>query len=98
MASGRPIIALLGKESEVARVVGAAECGYVFDQDDKQGIKDIVLRLYHDRQLGEIMGEKARKYFEKHFTKSIIMDEYFTLFEHLFQTLSTENKKAVRNQ
>ncbi|MFH1386107.1 MAG: glycosyltransferase family 4 protein [bacterium] len=85
MASGRPIIALLGKDSEVSRVIAAAGCGYVLDQDNIEEFKNKILHLYHDRQLGRTMGEKARGYFEKHFAKNIIINEYVFLFKQLFQ-------------
>jgi len=85
MASGRPIIALLGRESEVASVISKAECGYVLDQGNTDEFKNKIIQLYNNRQLGETMGIKARGYFEKHFSKTIIMDKYFALFTQLFQ-------------
>lgn len=83
MASGRPVLALVGKNCEVADIIEKSGCGFRCDQDDVDGVVKILSSLYEDQSQLKIMGNKARRYFEEHYTRSKITRKYFDLLESL---------------
>lgn len=84
MAAGRPILAIVGKESEIARVVEEYNCGIVIDNADSAGIVNAVSVLQNDKKLCAQMGENARKAFETEFTKSIAVEKYYNEIINLY--------------
>ena len=79
MASGRPILALVGENCEIAEIIKESNCGFRCNQDDVDKAVKILSSLYEKQEQLKIMGERARRYFESHFTRSQITKEYFNL-------------------
>ncbi len=83
MATGRPVIGLLGQQSETARVIDASGCGYRFDQDDVEGFANAVLYLHKNKTEAKSMGMRAREYFDRNFTRQRISRQYYELLKGL---------------
>jgi colanic acid biosynthesis glycosyl transferase WcaI len=80
LASGRPVIATAGKDSELARVVEG--CGICVPPDDHMAIVDALNCLLSDTNLRSRLGARAREraldYFEKETVlEKMITHEYF---------------------
>lgn len=71
MACGMPIIA--SAQGETERVIGEAKCGICTKIGDEQALAESIGSMSFENI--EKMKENARKYFEAHFEKSILMDE-----------------------
>lgn len=60
LAAGRPVLAVAPEESDVARIVRKAECGFVADPDDSKSVVAAVREARSDPERLQQMGERAR--------------------------------------
>ncbi len=83
LAAGRPILALVGKEDEVARVVRDCECGVRMDQGSPEAVADVLERWADDP--GEVarLGRNARQCIEQRYTRTHAVEAYRELFAEL---------------
>ena len=65
LASGRPVGAVLDADSEVARVVEAADCGFRVDPGDAPSLAREILMLSGDRDRARRQGRNAREWLER---------------------------------
>ena len=79
LASGRPVIALVEPDSEVARIIAKADCGKRVAQNDVETLVGILDYYYRDKEAALHQGRNGRKYFETHFTLARACKEYFEL-------------------
>lgn len=78
MACGTPILAAAGGES--ARVIGEARCGFVCEQDiDK--LADMVRNDVLLSNEMDMMGRRAKNYFEDHFSVELVIGELETMMK-----------------
>jgi glycosyltransferase involved in cell wall biosynthesis len=98
MAAGRPILAIIGEKSEVARVAKEYNCGIVVPHGNAQGIAKALIKLQKDKNLCAVMGENARRAFEDNFTKRHAINNYYEVIKNLFlerKALPKEKKTKV---
>ena len=76
MASGKPIIAMLPKNSEIAMVLEKERCGLRVDPSDVEGFCSSVLRLYRDVDLRVELGTVAKRMFKENYKRSLITRKY----------------------
>jgi colanic acid biosynthesis glycosyl transferase WcaI len=60
LASGRPCIAAVEQDCEVAQIVQEARCGFVVGPGDASALRARVVELASNRDLAREMGEQAR--------------------------------------
>jgi colanic acid biosynthesis glycosyl transferase WcaI len=65
LASGRPVGALLDSDTDVARIVETAECGFRVDPDDPRSLADEILRLAAEPDRARRFGENGRRWGEE---------------------------------
>lgn len=70
MAAGKPI--LCAANGEVQDVIREAKCGYAVGAGDWRGLAESVERFIQTRE-NVPFGENARKYYEAHFSKGIVI-------------------------
>lgn len=78
MASGRPVLALCDDTSEVASIVHAAGCGWVADSSER--IARVITQALDDRASLESMGERARAWYDAHFSRDRAVRQYLEVF------------------
>lgn len=61
LAAGRPYVAAVKPDSEVARITKEFDTGLLVAPGDVGGMADAISRLHRDRELAERLGENARK-------------------------------------
>lgn len=83
MAAGRPILAIIGEYSEIARVVKEYNCGIVVNNGDAEGVAEALLKLQKDKKLCSMMGANARKVLEDNFTKNHAISKYYELITNI---------------
>jgi glycosyltransferase involved in cell wall biosynthesis len=76
LASGRPVLAMVGASCEVGRVVIEANCGYRIDQTDIDGLVDAVLYLAENLDEADKLGKNARKVLVEKYSTQKIADRY----------------------
>ena len=69
-AAGRPILALTGKDGEIAKLLETYECGYALEPGDVSGTFDAIGLLSRDRALCQKMGFNARAMLDLKFTRA----------------------------
>lgn len=78
MAAGKPILG--AANGEIPDVIRASGCGYCAVAEDGKGLADVVRRFLNHPNPREL-GENARRYYEKHFTKSIFVEHLERVLE-----------------
>jgi glycosyltransferase involved in cell wall biosynthesis len=61
LASGRPLVAMVDRDSEVAQLTAIHECGVVVPPGDRQALADAVVSLADDSGRRQRMGDAARR-------------------------------------
>jgi colanic acid biosynthesis glycosyl transferase WcaI len=82
LAAGKPYVAAVDTESEVAIISNEFECGLLAEPENPKDIADKVLTLYRDPVLRMRMGENARNA-SFQFDQKIQVAAYHTLFTKL---------------
>ena len=82
-AAGRPILALTGKEGEIARLVRDHDCGLAIEPGDVTETADAIALLARDRARCEKMGSNARAMLDSKFTRRRALEQWKKLLDHL---------------
>jgi glycosyltransferase involved in cell wall biosynthesis len=83
LAAGRPILAVVGENDEVSRVVTQEECGaHVHPGDAKRAAKTLA-SWANQPDTAETLGQHARTAFEKKYTRSHAVKAYKHLFAEM---------------
>lgn len=77
MAVGKPIIGAI--DGETRNVIETAKCGFCGKADDAEKLAENIIRFIKSDDRG-IMGQNARKYYEKNFEKKLFMDKLESKF------------------
>ncbi len=76
LASGRAVLAMVNKDSDIADTIRRCNCGFIVNQGDvHQMVNHLKLYLKKRDELKK-MGKKARKYFEEHYTINHSIEKY----------------------
>lgn len=76
LASGRPVIAVVGGESEIVEIIREGKCGRVIKIGDYQALTDGIMGYYKDRKKCRADGLNGRRYFEEKFDRKIATRKY----------------------
>lgn len=68
LATGRPVLALVESNSEVAKIIQNAKSGTIVSQSDVDSVIKVIMEYYSDPTRIIIEGNNGRKYLEEHFT------------------------------
>lgn len=66
MLSGRPVLAMVEKDSNTAHVIRQANCGCIGTPEDSQALADLVVQMMKSGRLNE-WGKNARSFAQDHF-------------------------------
>jgi colanic acid biosynthesis glycosyl transferase WcaI len=83
LAAGRPLLASVDAESEVARLVQNAGCGIAVAPEDAESITKAIRRLIENPDTLRMMGEAARRFVENWVSPSAVAQAYEELFREL---------------
>lgn len=83
LASGRPVIAIVGKDSEITHIIREAKCGKIIQIGDSQYLEDSIVGYYDDDKKSIEDGWNGRRYFEKYFDRAISTGKYIALIKDL---------------
>ena len=76
MAAGRPMIYQGDGKGEIAKMVRREEIGFVVGPGDRAGLRDAILALYKDKEMGTRMGEMSRRALEAKYSSSVGLAQY----------------------
>lgn len=83
LAAGKPIIAIIGENSEIARTIRQFNCGIVISDNNPKSLGKTIFELSINKDLCEKMGKNARIAFEQNFTCGIAIDKYFDTLQEI---------------
>ena len=95
-AAGRPTIAIMARDGEIARLVREHECGIVIEPGHAEELADTLLRLSTDQQSLVAMGSRARAMLEAHFTRRQALDRWRKVLTQAEQT--STSTRAIQNR
>lgn len=83
LASGRPVIALMSPDSEVALAVRENDCGRVVDPGNSEELQRVILELRNNPRELSRLGENARKAFDRFYTREIAIESFTAVLSNL---------------
>lgn len=83
LAAGKPVLAIVPENSEIAYIVNEEKCGLVIQPDDYNGLIDAINLLKSDDKLRTSMGKNGRKAFELKYSTKVITEKYLSLINQL---------------
>lgn len=83
LASGRPTIACLEEESDIARIVRESNSGFVVPLGNPQEFAGVIRLLYENPELKEQLGRNARRYAETQDFKGKALRDYERVFSEV---------------
>ncbi|HXF43069.1 MAG TPA: hypothetical protein VNK26_04950, partial [Pyrinomonadaceae bacterium] len=81
MAAGKPILGILEKESEIARMITENEIGWQTMPCDAKSLIDLIELIYSRRNEIPAMSSRARKLAETEFTLEKAVEKYIKVLE-----------------
>ena len=88
LASGRPVIAVVGGESEVTEIIRKGRCGEVVKIGDYKALSEKIISYYNNHKKCYEEGINGRKYFEENFDRKITTKKYIKVIEETLGSLS----------
>lgn len=83
LAAGKPVIAMVPDNSEIAFIIKEEKCGIVLNPNDLTGLLETIKLLKTDQNLLNNLGKNGRIAFENKYTLRIIADRYKNLLKEL---------------
>lgn len=83
LASGRPMIGVVGRESELTEIIKRGKCGKIVKIGDYKTLSKTIIEYYKNPQRCIKEGMSGRKYFEKNFSRKIATRKYIKIIEKM---------------
>jgi glycosyltransferase involved in cell wall biosynthesis len=97
LASGRPYIAAVEADCEVAAITAEWECGLVVEPGRPEAIADAVRRLHGDRTLAGRLGANARRA-ALQFDQAVQVQKYMTMFESIAPRTAVAARRPIEGK
>ena len=81
LASGRPVIAVVGGDSEIVEIIREGKCGRIVKIGDGKALSGAVIEYYKNPQKCREDGWNGRRYFEENFDRKITTEKYIKVIE-----------------
>ncbi len=85
MMAGKPIIAIMGKDSDIVRDLEQYSCGYALEVGEYFKLVNAILELYTNRHSRELMGENCRKVFLEKYIKEKCTQQYVDMMKNILE-------------
>lgn len=79
LAMGIPLLAILGRGSEVSRLIADHRCGFRADPGDAQSVTDFILTLYRSPEQHAQMAVRAQTYAQTQASRQAVAGKYLKL-------------------
>jgi glycosyltransferase involved in cell wall biosynthesis len=79
LAAGQAILAITGRDSQLAAIVEEHRCGFRIDQGDSAGIVEALQQCLTNPELLEQTKRNARHCFEARFTRRQAVQRYYEI-------------------
>ena len=86
LASGRPVIAVVGGESEIVEIIREGNCGEVVKIGDYQALVNSIMDYYKNSKKCREDGLNGRRYFERNFDRKIATKKYIEVIKETLKS------------
>lgn len=86
MIAGKPIIAIIGKSSDIAKDLINNYAGYVIEPGESGKLINIILELENNDEKKKVMGLNSKKVFLEKYTKEICTRKYISLIDVILKS------------
>jgi len=86
LASGRPVIAVVGEESEITEIIRRGKCGKIVKIGDYNALVNSIMDYYKDPKKCREDGLNGRRYFEEYFDRKIATKKYIKAIEETLKS------------
>jgi colanic acid biosynthesis glycosyl transferase WcaI len=83
MAAGIPVVAVMGRTSEVARMVEEQGCGVVVPQGESKRLAETILQLHQDPARLESLGQNGVRAIREKYSLAMAAEDYLKLIAEL---------------
>jgi len=83
MASGRPVLAAVPEDSEIARLVKEADCGVCVPPEDPKSMAQAIKEISSHPEALEHYGQNGRKYVVENYSRNALMKRYRKLLHEV---------------
>jgi len=83
MASGRPIIATVHGDTEIAQLIQRSRCGLRVEPENPAALAQAIIYFYTNASVRVEMGKNGRDYVVEHYSRRVASEKYF----HLIQSI-----------
>lgn len=88
LASGRPIIAVVGGKSEVTEIISKGKCGEIVKIGDYKKLSEAIINYYNNSKKCYQEGMSGRKYFKENYDRKIATKKYIKVIKETLGSLS----------
>jgi colanic acid biosynthesis glycosyl transferase WcaI len=81
MAAARPVLASVDTESETARTILLAHCGWVIEPENSEKLAEAIRSMQGDAALRRRLGESGRKFMLDNYAQQTVTDKYIEFFK-----------------
>ena len=87
MAAGRPVLASVDPDSETARIIMRADCGWVVEPDNSDKLAELISSIQGDTELElrQRLGENGREFLEKYYARDAVTNKYIEFFKRVIK-------------
>jgi len=83
MASARPVLASVQEDSEIARVIKVADCGWGAPPEDPYSLAQAIRSLARQPEILKLYGANGRRYVEEHLNRRRLTAQYHELLRRI---------------
>ncbi|MCA0150373.1 glycosyltransferase family 4 protein [Rossellomorea vietnamensis] len=83
MMSGKPVIAIMGENSDIARDLNDNQAGYAMDVGESAKIVSAIDELLHNKAMRVSMGKNCRSIFLEKYTKEKCTEQYVNMMRRI---------------
>ncbi|WP_291569574.1 glycosyltransferase family 4 protein [Clostridium sp. UBA4548] len=85
MMAGKPIIAIMGKNSDIVRDLEQHNCGYAMEVGEHGKLVNAIEELHINNDNRKLMGENCRKIFLEKYTKEKCTQQYVDMMKNILE-------------
>ncbi|WP_404330373.1 glycosyltransferase family 4 protein [Mesobacillus maritimus] len=85
MMAGKPVIAIMGKESDIAQDLTKNNAGYSMEVGESSKLVSAIKELWEDKVKLNYMGENCRKVFLEKYTKDHCTQQYVKMIQKILE-------------
>lgn len=85
MMAGKPIIAIMGKNSDIVRELEQHNCGYTMEVGEDSKLVNAIKELHSNSDNRKLMGENCRKIFLEKYTKEKCTQQYVDMIKKVLE-------------